>query len=52
MQPACSPVHVSDGLPIIIIGVSISDSRGQHTQSIDIEFSSRMNAERVANNCY
>lgn len=49
MQPTLTCTRVSDSLPIIIIGVSISDSRGQYTQSIDIEFSSRIDAERAAN---
>lgn len=49
MQPTLTCTRVSDSLPIIIIGVSISDGRGQYTQSINIEFSSRIDAERAAN---
>ncbi|AUR84405.1 hypothetical protein NVP1055O_29 [Vibrio phage 1.055.O._10N.286.55.E9] len=49
MQPTLTCTRVSDGLPIVIIGVSIGDKRGQHSKSVSIEFSSRIDAERAEN---
>lgn len=49
MQPELTCVRVSDNLPIVITSVSIGDKRGQHTKSVGIEFSSRIDAERAAN---
>lgn len=49
MQPTITCVRVSDSLPIVITGVSISHSRGQWARSVSLEFSSRIDAERAHN---
>lgn len=49
MQPQLTCVRVSDGTPIIIYGVSFSDSRGQFTKSVSIDFSSKGDADLAMN---
>lgn len=49
MEPTLTCTRVSDGLAIIIISVSIGDNRSQYTQAVDIEFSSKIDADRAAN---
>ncbi|MCG9720642.1 hypothetical protein [Shewanella sp. Isolate7] len=49
MQPQISCIRVSDGLSIVIKSVSISKSRSQWASSGNLAFSSRIDAERAAN---
>ncbi|AHK11756.1 baseplate protein [Shewanella sp. phage 1/44] len=49
MEPTLTCKRVSDNLPIVINSVSISDRRGQHTKSIDIEFSSKIDSKQAEN---
>ncbi len=42
MKPVLKCVRMSDQLQIAIVSVSISDSRGQHTKTVSIEFASRI----------
>ncbi|AUR84133.1 hypothetical protein NVP1049O_24 [Vibrio phage 1.049.O._10N.286.54.B5] len=49
MEPTLTCKRVSDNLVIVINSVSISDRRGQHTKSINIEFSSKIDAKHAEN---
>lgn len=49
MQPTLIVTRVSDGLRIIVTDVSITDQRGQHSKSVSINFSSRIDSVRALN---
>lgn len=49
MQPQISCVRVSDGVSVVLKSVSISQSRSQWASSGSLAFSSRIDAERAAN---
>lgn len=49
MQPQISCVRVSDGVAVVLKSVSISQSRSQWASSGSLAFSSRIDAERAAN---
>lgn len=49
MQPQISCVRVSDGVAVVLKSVSISQSRSQWASSGSLTFSSRIDAERAAN---
>lgn len=49
MQPQISCVRVSDGVAVVLKSVSISQSRSQWASSGNLAFSSRIDAERAAN---
>ncbi|MCZ4339660.1 hypothetical protein [Shewanella colwelliana] len=49
MQPQISCIRVSDSLAVVLTSVSISQSRSQWTSSGNVIFSSRIDAERAAN---
>lgn len=49
MQPQIIVTRVSDGLPIVVDGLSISDTRGQFTKSGSIDFSSKIDRDRALN---
>ncbi|QYK03254.1 hypothetical protein K0I62_07660 [Shewanella psychrotolerans] len=49
MQPQISCIRVSDSLAVVLKSVSISQSRSQWTSSGNVTFSSRIDAERAAN---
>ncbi|GGA95730.1 hypothetical protein [Agarivorans gilvus] len=49
MQPQLSCIRVSDGLAIVLKSVSISQSRSQWASSGSVTFSSRIDAQRAAN---
>lgn len=50
MQPTLIVTRVSDGTPIVVDSVSISNSRGQFTASGSIDFSSKGDADNAINN--
>ncbi|MDR8523484.1 hypothetical protein [Shewanella fidelis] len=49
MQPKIHCERISDGLTIVLKSVTISQSRGQWASSGNMSFSSRIDAERAAN---
>ncbi|MCT7942376.1 hypothetical protein [Shewanella holmiensis] len=49
MQPTITCVRVSDNVPIVISNISISRSRGQWASSVNVDFSSRIDATRAEN---
>ncbi|WP_258955900.1 hypothetical protein [Shewanella woodyi] len=49
MRPQVNCTRVSDGMSVVLKSVSISQSRTQWTSSGNITFSSRIDAERAAN---
>ncbi|KZK66721.1 hypothetical protein A1L58_04725 [Shewanella baltica] len=49
MQPQISCVRVSDGVAVVLRSVSISQSRSQWASSGSLAFSSRIDADRAAN---
>ncbi|PKH62588.1 hypothetical protein CXF83_14925 [Shewanella sp. Choline-02u-19] len=49
MQPTLTCTRVSDSLSIVLDSVSFSDSRNQYAQSVDLQFSSAIDASRAEN---
>lgn len=49
MEPTLTCTRVSDNLPIVINSASIGDRRGQHSKSVSIEFSSKIDMLHAEN---
>ena len=49
MQPTLDCIRVSDSQRIVISRINLSHSRGQFSQSVSIDFSSRIDAENAEN---